>query len=1381
MLFQRFMTGRGNLGYGFRAQTARVPITPFLKLRASDTGDTKRFLLEILTTKYHEIAVAGSCFDREQSNGYTDILFADSKGEAEWQAILDNPGRLLYLPHISKADFLETSNKGKTVALGAGVEMAIPQITHKWDQRFHVDEDVLADLAADVWYAASMRLTAADRPGSWPVVNICLTEEDERDDTLEIGREFYCNVLMPALPRSLRSIVSVSIGGRYGDVSNAANGGAAAVLITLPEEKSELLPGTYVLTPTVSRHQPLNPFQAGEDWRNFGHAILHYAKNGLEEKIDTERYLNDFFAASELIASKEEYQSLRYLTANWPYAFLLYNGHLGCEAALQQTGEYASDAAADDLQASFDENIWESADPAFLKEFGIPEKEARNCYIWLEQHMLEALLANSRIQITLDRYVELARRAFTLQQLENAELRAEMQDQYDGLLLRGTAEAGSNVLELLLGLTKHPELSALLANQRAHMSALLERALAEYLDQMDQPFGDEDVSRAVAVLESGYPECAERMLEALCDLFENALPDMFEQGRRTVATAHKVVDECWSSCIKHSTGEMSEKLRCKLADRLRDYVAKERETMRYQMPNVVQAFRDLGMDSNKDEAFMQALCACMEVPGEAFTEQDANDVLPVLRSGKPEARRMADAVLKTFAEGVPVLLEEKDDPETHPWKLCIHDIKPSEAQQQLAQAMREYLRKYAEEKPEKLVSHLGRAMELFKAYGYVDTEQIVNIFCKIISCQVKQLDEEAILAEQDLRVINSLDLKNVSDESKEALADALHALFARKLPYMAKDNGACDRWRNLLKNKYLGDSLKAKSQQTFAGFVDKQTQRVKDENAEDCLGELLEIVNSLEWSRVEVVRKAVAGYFAVLERSALSKAEIDGLLSMHSNTNREIPAGLCDVFCRSIPRMLAAGGEQPDAETMLWAPVVQTIDLRDAFQKTIQRMRTDAGKENAAMDETFILSLISFGDALEPLLATATEQAISIIEERKATQRAVASELLSADEHMTVLSAVRACGSQTLLCQYIDLLAYEPTDAENEENEKLLRKKMKEMRESLFLCMNVEAATYAIKKSPIWQAEVQQALLGRLESMTQAEGMTFQNLCELPSRWAVECQNWRFVQFTDLSRYVPERKLLEDAVSEGAQKVIRQSLLEELKNNLLQNVDSWYASLISTLVAQRAGMDVRLLAEECETPQAVKDLLEILNQTNAEVSQETTEALNLIRYGGKDENALVTLAHLRDLGSEAMSIGVVLLRKAVFGGHSDQWRGLWDAHDCSGRIPLAAICYLSDRNKMWNEFFHEILQDTSMDKQALSAGTDPVQALMFASSVLCDMGLTREADEMVEQLKAYRREEYAYVRAIGRRRKELAALKEPSAWKATGAAENLHQLIFNKH
>lgn len=1525
MLFQRFMTGRGNLGYGFRAQTARVPITPFLKLRASDTGDTKRFLLEILTTKYHEIAVAGSCFDREQSNGYTDILFADPEGEKALQDILDNPGRLLYLPHISKADFLETSNKGKTVALGAGVEMDIPQVTHKYDQRFRVDEDMLVDLVADVWYAASMRLTASERPGDWPSIKICLTEEGEWEDTLEIGREFYCNVLMPALPRALRSIVSVSIGGRYGDVSNAANGGAAAVLITLPEEKNELLPGTYVLTPTDVRHQSLNPFQDAKGWHNFGRAILKYAKAGIAGTENEETYLNDFFAAAELINAKEENQEMRHLTANWPYAFLLYNGHMNCEAALQQTGEFDESATLEDIQASFEENIWESADSAFLKECGFSEKEARNCYVWLEQHMLDAMLGNTRIQVLQERYVEMAKRAFTLDQVESAAIRQALQQKYDELLLRGTAQDDNNAFEMLLELMAYPEFGGLFAAQREHLALLMQRALeayadiptdahllilAEYakrgdeernlvteyamdllarkveysrlkvfrsvqrgdvldhavvesfrdddkvrrcmeaefradvnqyaqyaaapdamregdikaalaevisnhvkentfayrnhLDQVnrafadigmeksaaamdtlteclaneDQPFGDADVSYAVAVLGAEDQACAERMLSTLRELFEKALPDMFEQGRRTVSTVHMVVDRSWSECLRFAAGDMREKLRNQLAECTRDYVTQERESMRYQMPNVVQAFKELGLENGRANAVMQALCECMEVTGEAFTEQDANDVLPVLRSAEPEAQRMAEAVLKTFAESLPLMAEEEGNPEDHPWKKCIREKKPSEAQQKLALDMRECLETYAGQNPEKLISRLARVMDLFKAYGCTDVEKTAAICCKIFKCQTKKLDEEAILNELDVKVVNGLELKNVSDAGKEALADVLHELYVKKLPVMGKDSDVCDRWRSCLKNKHLGELLKAKSQQTFAEYVDKCTADVKGEAAEDRLGELLNIVESLEWQRVDVVRKAIAGYFMALERDGLQNEEIQVLLNMRGSLNREIEMGMCSVFGRAVPRLLTV-----EEEAQSWIPVAENIDLRDTFQKAILQLRECAKTEQKPQGEAFVLDLIRLGNTLEPVRPVAVEQAISIVEEGKAAAAAanrVGFQLMSTEEHVEILTAVLACGSQLLLHHYIDLLAYEPVDTENADNEKLLRKDMKKMRETLFVCMNADAASYAARTHAVWKTEIQQALLVRLEQLASREDLTFQQLCQLPKLWAVECRDWQFVSFTELTRYVPERENLEKAVTPGAWKVISRSLLAELKENPLRDEDNWYASLISSLVAQRAGRDVRMLAEECETPKAVEDLLMVLNETKAEVAPETAEVLNLIRYGQNNESVLSTYQRLHELGFEAMNVGAALLRKAVFGRQSSQWRDKWDASNCSGRIPMAALCYLGTQRQDWAAFFEEVLQDTSMDKKALAAGTDPVQALMFASSVLRDMGMNAEAEEMTEKLKTFCREEYAHIRAMGRKCKALSALKDPAAWKATGAAESLHQLIFNK-
>lgn len=86
-----------------------------------------------------------------------------------------------------------------------------------------------------------------------------------------------------------------------------------------------------------------------------------------------------------------------------------------------------------------------------------------------------------------------------------------------------------------------------------------------------------------------------------------------------------------------------------------------------------------------------------------------------------------------------------------------------------------------------------------------------------------------------------------------------------------------------------------------------------------------------------------------------------------------------------------------------------------------------------------------------------------------------------------------------------------------------------------------------------------------------------------------------------------------------------------------------------------------------------------------------------------------------------------------------------------------------------------------MEKTALAEGKDPVQTLIFASAVLHDMKMDEEANKMVEVLRSWRREEYAHVRAMGRKRRELAVLKEAVVWKETGASQKLYELLFSRN
>ncbi len=1658
MLFQQYMTGRGVQGYGFRAQTTGVSTAPYLQLRASDTGATERLLLEIMTTKLNEIAVIGSRFDREQSNGYTDVLFADSKGGAEWQAVLENPARLLYLPHISKDDFLKHSRKGNNVSLGTGENMELPSMTHRWDNRFRIDDDTLADLAADVWYAAFRRIKAPDSPGTWSVIHIRLTDQDELESTLDIGREFFGNVLIPALPQSLRRMVSVSIGGRFNDVSKPSNGGAASILITLPDDGLQMLPGTYALLPNSEHHQSLDPFQNNENWRNFGRCILRYAKSDIVNGRGSESYLNDFFSACELIEQSETHHELDNLTSNWSFAFLTYNAHLEAENARRRVGDFDPAIDLEQQNANFNESIWDSSDPSFLQELGFAEEEARRCYVGLELHTLKALLQNPALQIDADRYMVLARRAFTLKkQITDPVMHDELRGLYEQLLLRGIGTNENNAFEMLLLVNENSELSRMLADESEYFAFLMEKALEIYptvpsdellrslagyaqrgpkeqrltteyavkllsssiehnrikvfrsvqtgamldeavlsklkadrfintdysvglrnyadtypaegaisgndlkaayadalsdhitanpsfyrdslmkvrkaftdigmeksdkmmsalitcIEQPNRPFTDADVPYVEFVLSSDKEQAIDKLLHVLADVFEGALPRMFNQAVNNEDSS-RVIDQHWLDCLSRSPENVRKRLHELLATRMTDYIQRERDGLRSHIPTVLRFFEDLGLNCSRDTLAMEALCACMESPGADFTQSDAAAVLPVLSSTLPSAMRMAKTVSKTFQEALPEIIEKRMPIKDQPWYSCIQERKQSEAQQQLAADLRDYLFDYAGEKPVELSSGLSYGVELLNAYNYKNEMRLVPLCCKLIDARLKRTDESGSQIDADLHVFSEQQsplYKNVDAQEQSELADALNKLFMKELPRLVSHEPSREQWHECIKNKHVGEALKEKitaaihqyvlanasglyndldgvkklydafglskeqlaeswcvllsalqqnesggsvltdeyvniftqarlriataedtqrvvqvyrlgleqmlhgidlerwaelnkslahnmvwqsnSQQAFVAFVENLTRQVKPELSEDHLTTLLTIIDAMGWNHTEAVRKAIADYFLALSRENLSHKELDGLMKLRSG-NHELDGGLNKVFSHSLSRILQSGNMTAE-EIDSWRAVTAEVDFKDAFRATVSQILKTAKIEGNDVGEAFTLALLNVGNQFDTLQLMAAEQVISIVEERKSVSDSsehIAQELMTANEHQALQQTVLVCNRSQLINQYIDLLAYEPSDPENAANEKALRRKMCEMRESLFTAMKADSATYAIKRSSVWRTDLQCALLAKLEKATKAEGLTFEDLCDLPQRWAEECKDWQFVAFSDLTRYVNDNSLLEQAVEEGVKNVIDRSTFDELKliikrftiDELNQNQsngdENWYPKLIGRLVVEYGLSHLTQLTEGCRSPQDVKELRSILVQNDATVPHSAANALAMILAGGIEERISVTHQRLLRLDYEAQKITRILLRKAIFERSSEEWAKLWNADDCSGLVPYAAICYLGGKDADWVSFFEQLLQDASMDKKALQAGRDPVQALIFASSVLNDLGMHSEADDMVEQLKVMRREEYTHIKGLGRKRPELYALKTPEAWQGTGAAECLYKLIFNKH
>lgn len=839
MLFQRYMTGRGNLGYGFRAQTKVTPQAPYMKLRASDTGDTKRLLLEIMTTSHGELAAIGSRYDREQGNGLTDILFPLADGSAEFQALLENPGRLLYLPHITKDEFLEISNKGKNVSLGDNLTMELPQVTHAWDGHFQIDQDTLADLAADLWYAASMRLNNPTSPTQWPKISLWLTDESNAEQIIDMGREFYCNVLMPALPAALRPILSVAIGGRWSDMSNDTNGGAAALLISLPDGHDGLFPGCYNLTSGNQNHQSLNPLGDQKRWKEFGKAVLHFTNGTVETAQGTDTYLNDFFALSKILLSDEKYASFRQLTYNWPFAYLLYNAHVNAEDAANHQGDYEDQTAQDEIQEAFADNVWETADVQAMSEFGFSKEESRSAMVWLEADMVQALLENLRLSISPEWYAQLVQRAFTLNgvSMDATSLR-RMSQNYDDLLLRGNPETNTSAARMLLDDLCARGQTSLFEGQERRLAVLVEKALNaagneapadEYLHFLASFAKEGDVEEKIV---SSY---AVRLLkEEILPLSKLCLFRSVQNGSELdQAVIDYVKNNTYGNREETSVGCMNSDFRTVLktyAETLPASEALSENNVKKSFAQIIgpyfvehaddlaqirQALAEIGLKDSTDS--IEILSQYLQ--RHSFSTTDASAVSPILESDADYAESMATSIFQAFQQNLPSILNGASGVE-QPWLSCTKMRNPSQTQQKLAANIESAILQWTQGNP--FAFRLERAAELLQEFGQPDSTAVPELCCVVMEARTTLTKSEDLLNQVELQVLGSPAMQQMREEQKQRLTAALLHLFGKALPAVMRSENEHAVWNGLLKNNYFAADLKEPMAQAATAYLQQE-------------------------------------------------------------------------------------------------------------------------------------------------------------------------------------------------------------------------------------------------------------------------------------------------------------------------------------------------------------------------------------------------------------------------------------------------------------------------------------------------------------------------------------------------------------------------------
>ncbi len=808
MRFERFMSGRGTRGYGFQAATQTHPQRKYMTIRDSDTGATDRYVAEILTVAYEEIGAAGSFHLQEGRGGYTDIFFPTREPANEWRAVMDNPGRLLYLPWISSTNFLKYSDIGNKVLLDNEAELnfplpAVPQNRYV----FHVEEDMLADMVADVWYAAFHRLYAPDKASSWPLVRIQLTDESNAAETLDMGRAFYTHILMPALPQPLRRIVSVSVGAHYHDAASRKRGGPAAVIIPLPGDRAgtpEAHEAFYDLTAAHLEHKSLNPMGDAALWRRFGHAVLHFAQGGTEDATGTDTFLNAFFLVTQQLPNTP-------LSANWPLAFMFFYAHTVATSTLKESDDVVND--------SFDKNVWDVLTDTLLKDVGLDEQTARSCRIWLERDVVRALRDDHRLRLDQERYETLFRLAFTLEeQAGDHPLAAELSTLYDEVLNRDADAEDGTTGKWLAALGASEQLDQADAHLRERLTRLMERALDSGTYAADEQgmrvlerfarLGQNE-ARIVTDYAARYARqgCLLRLLRLLRPVQAGQRLDEAVLAR---VTSPYEIEQCMQPDTRREFKAYADAqpadeampaaaLMACYAAALGHYVEDHAETMRDQLSDVERAFEDL--QSSSSEEAMAAFCALMDEDA-PLAESDVPVVAWVLSNGGDVyAQRMAKVIESLFDKALPGMLNDASAGQVidRRWLDCL-DVPGAETavQKNLRDRMIKTLNAVISADSEAHRGHLAIVSRAFADLG-ADAENSYEAMDALCACLEAS---DAPLTMEDAKIILPVLRSERYPALTSRMSGRLTALFELSLESIVRADGDLeDPWLACLSGK----------------------------------------------------------------------------------------------------------------------------------------------------------------------------------------------------------------------------------------------------------------------------------------------------------------------------------------------------------------------------------------------------------------------------------------------------------------------------------------------------------------------------------------------------------------------------------------------------
>ena len=358
--------------------------------------------------------------------------------------------------------------------------------------------------------------------------------------------------------------------------------------------------------------------------------------------------------------------------------------------------------------------------------------------------------------------------------------------------------------------------------------------------------------------------------------------------------------------------------------------------------------------------------------------------------------------------------------------------------------------------------------------------------------------------------------------------------------------------------------------------------------------------------------------------------------------------------------------------------------------------------------------------------------------------------------------------------KYLELLNWEPMDTENKERDAYLKEEAAALRQTAFSRIS-QVQALEIRGYPVWRKQLLNEVHQRLRRLT-VENRDYESFCKIPGKWSENNQHLAFLPFSDLLSY-EDSEALEKTCVEQARTVIQKTALDLLKQKDTYDRNTWFGKMMDRMVAERVSEDSGTLVQECSTPVAAQNLLNLINDTGSASSvKEISAALNFALNGKQGYSIPEIAGIIQSMDAETKDITAELMRKALFGESAESWKGKWPQNSISAKIGMAGIICMCGTKPEWRTFIDTVFDQVSASRNGMKNGLHPVQRLLYAVDILQECGIEEAAENLPAQLEKHRPDLYRQLRGAGLKGKTLQPLSERLA-KTSGT---VYQLLFTK-